>query len=73
MGWRGQPLTSVQIVIDLISSVKTKSGLSVKCVLDSEDYESRIRIPDDVMDGLNLMPLAWHGDWNYTIFPHDEK
>ena len=73
MGWRGQPLTSVQIVIDLISSVKTKSGLSVQCVLDPEDYESRVRIPDDVMDGLNLKPLAWHGDWNYTIFPHKEK
>ena len=58
MGWRGQPLTSVQIVIDLISSVKTKSGLSVKCVLDPEDYEFRVRIPDDVMDGLNLKPLA---------------
>ena len=73
MGWRGQPLTSVQIVIDLISSVKTKSGMSVKCVLDPEVYELRIRIPEDVMDGLNLKPLAWRGDWNYTIFPHKKK
>ena len=73
MGWRGQPLTSVQIVIDLISSVKTKTGLTVKCVLDPEEYELGIKIPDDVMDGLNLKLLAWHGDWNYTIFPHAKK
>lgn len=73
MGWRGQPLTSVQIVVDLISSVKTKSGLTVKCVLDPETYELGVKIPDDVMEGLNVKPLAWRGDWNYTIFPREKK
>ncbi len=73
MGWRGQPLTSIQVVVDLISSVTTDKGLKVRCVVDDNDYEKGIKVADEEMEGLNIRPLAWRGDWNYTIYPREKS
>lgn len=69
MNWRGQPLVSYEAVVNLIGGTTTKSGLTVKAVLDTRDYEPGQRITDDEMRALRLKPHAFHGDWNYTLAP----
>lgn len=65
--WRGIPLESLQIIISLIESTTTKSGLKVSCSLDEHNYEKGRKITDAEMKTLNLVKDEWRGDWNYTI------
>jgi hypothetical protein len=67
--WRGRPLTSLAVIVSLISSTRTKSGLSVRCELDPGRYPKGRKITDAQMATLNLTPAKFHGDWNYTIHP----
>ncbi len=69
MNWRGRPLESYEIIVNLIGATTNKSGLKVKCGLDEREYEKGIRISDDEMEGLNLFRDHWHGEWNYSILP----
>ncbi len=69
MNWRGQPLISHEVVVNLIGSTKTRSGLRVKARLDKKKYPTTIRISDDEMESLNVKPHKFHGDWNYTVKP----
>jgi hypothetical protein len=69
MNWRGQPLISHEVVVNLIGSTKTRSGLRVKARLDKKKYPTKIRISDDEMESLNVKPHKFHGDWNYTVKP----
>ena len=70
MNWRGQPLVSHEVVVNLISATKTKSGLRVKAKLDKKIYPTKVKISDQEMKSLNLLPHKFHGDWNYTVRPH---
>jgi hypothetical protein len=67
--WRGKPLTSHQVVVNLIASTKTKTGLKVNCQLDKGSYEKGIKISDMQMKEINLAKDSFHGEWNYTISP----
>ncbi len=67
--WRGKPLISYKVIINLISSTKTKNGLKVKAVLDTNEYPTKIRVTDKEMERLNLKRHEFHGEWNYTISP----
>ena len=67
--WRGRPLESHEVIINLIGSTKTKTGLNIKCEIDMNKYEKGIKIEDSVMDSINLIRNEFHGDWNYTIKP----
>jgi hypothetical protein len=69
MNWRGRPLLSFEAVINLIGGTTTKSGLKVKALLDTADYELGQKIADDAMRALKLTPHTFHGDWNYTLEP----
>ena len=69
MNWRGRPLLSFEAVVNLIGSTTTKSGLTVKALLDTADYEPGQKITDDAMRALKLTPHTFHGDWNYTLAP----
>ena len=69
MNWRGQPLLSYEAVVNLIGSTTTKSGLRVKALLDTRDYEPGQKIKNDEMRRLRLTPHQFHGDWNYTLHP----
>jgi hypothetical protein len=68
--WRGKPLSSHQTIINLIASTTTKTGLTVHAVLDTNHYETGIKVSDDQMAKLNLKPADFHGEWNYSIAPH---
>jgi hypothetical protein len=69
MNWRGRPLLSYETVVNLIGATTTKSGLWVKAVLDTREYEPGQKITDEEMRTLQLKPHKFHGDWNYTLAP----
>jgi len=67
--WRGKPLVSRETVVELIASTTTKTGLVVRCELDTRDYPKGIKVSDEEMDTLNIEGDAFHPEWNYTISP----
>jgi hypothetical protein len=71
LNWRGRPLTSHQVIVDLITNTKTATGLSVRAVLDTGQYPTGISYSDKDIAALPLVRHDFHGDWNYTLLPHD--
>jgi len=69
MNWRGRPLTSIEVIVNLIASTTTKTGLKVKCVLDNNDYPTGIKVSDEELSSVQLAPSEFHGEWNYSICP----
>lgn len=69
MNWRGRPLTSHQVIIDLIAATTTRTGLTVHAELDSGIYPTGIRITDEQMAALPITRHDFHGEWNYTLKP----
>ena len=67
MNWRAKPLTSLQIIIDLISSTKTEKGLIVKAELDNKNYPKGIVVSKQEMNEINISRNEFHGEWNYVI------
>ena len=67
--WRGRPLTSRQVVVQLIGSTTTAQGLKIKAALDTRHYPAGIKITSQQMQALKLKPSKFHGDWNYSILP----
>lgn len=67
--WRGRPLESLEIIVSLIGATTTKTGLTVKCVVDSNEYPKGVKIGDSQLASLNLTANDWHGEWNYVIAP----
>jgi len=67
--WRGKPLISRETVVELIASTTTKTGLTVRCELDTRDYPMGIKVSDEEMATLNITRDKFHPEWNYTISP----
>jgi hypothetical protein len=67
--WRGKPLVSYLVIVQLIASTTTDTGLTVACRLDANAYEKGIKVSDAEMAALNIKPATFHGDWNYTFVP----
>ncbi|MGO9553251.1 ISAzo13 family transposase [Mycobacterium sp.] len=67
--WRGTPLTSRSAVVELIASTTTKTGLKVRCELDTRPYAKGIKVSDDEMASLNITGDTFHPEWNYSIAP----
>jgi hypothetical protein len=67
--WRGQPLVSLAVIVNLISATRTRTGLRVRCELDRGTYPQGRTISDDQFASIRLTPHRFHGDWNYTIHP----
>jgi hypothetical protein len=67
--WRGQPLVSREAIVNLIASTTTTTGLIVKAALDTNVYETGIKVTDEELASLRLTPCDFHGEWNYTIAP----
>ena len=67
--WRGKPLTSLAVIVSLIGSTKTTTGLRVRSEIDPGSYPKGTAVTDEQMARVNLKPHAFHGDWNYTIRP----
>ena len=67
--WRGKPLISHEVIVNLIAHTTTQAGLTVKAALDTNAYETGIKVADADMAKLKLRPAAFHGDWNYLLSP----
>ena len=67
--WRGKPLTSRLAVVELIAATTTKTGLKVRCEIDTPAYPKGIKITDAEMATLNIKGGAFHPEWNYAISP----
>ncbi len=68
--WRGKPLVTHQVIVDLISATTTRKGLQVHSRLDETLYQTNRRVSDKQIETVNLEPDSWHGEWNYTIHPN---
>jgi transposase len=71
--WRGKPLLTHQVIIQLIASTTTNKGLTVQCRLDENTYDKGIKVSDAEMAKLNIKHADFHGEWNYTIKPQKSK
>ena len=71
--WRGKPLVSHQAIVSLIASTTTRTGLIVRAALDTNHYDTEIKVSDDELARLQLQRHEFHGDWNYTISPRLKK
>ena len=68
--WRGKPLLSHAVIVNLIGSTTTKSGLRIKARLDAGHYEPGIKVSDEELAGVRIKKHRFHGNWNYTSSPH---
>ena len=69
MNWRGRPLTSHRMIVDLISNTTTTTGLTVHCVLDTDQYPTGIKYSTKDVAALPITRHDFHGEWNYTVQP----
>jgi hypothetical protein len=69
MNWRGKPLTSHEVIVNLIANTTTCHGLAIQAELDNNTYPKGIKVTDDQLDDINLVADEFHGDWNYSILP----
>ena len=67
--WRGKPLVSHQVIVQLIAATTTAKGLTVRSELDTNAYPKGLTVSDHDMAGINLTRHQFHGEWNYTIRP----
>jgi hypothetical protein len=68
--WRGEPLKDYETIVQMIAHTTTSKGLKVTCRLDRRKYPSGQRVSDEKMEQIKLQKSAFHGEWNYTIFPN---
>jgi len=73
INWRGRPLLSHQVIVQLIASTKTENGLNIACDIDWGRYPKAIKIPKAALNEINIQYDEFHGDWNYTIAPLVQK
>lgn len=69
MNWRGKPLTSHEVIVNLIAHTTTQSGLMIHAELDSGQYPTGIKVSDEELENVRLHRADFHGEWNYTILP----
>jgi hypothetical protein len=69
MNWRGKPLVSHEVIVNLIASTRTDKGLTVQCALDTSLYPKGVKVSDSEMALLNIQKNDFHGEWNYIIRP----
>src|SRR5918993_1434654 len=69
MNWRGRPLVSHEVILELIAATRTRSGLRVQAELDQGSYPLGVRVSDRELAAVPLQRHGWHGEWNYTVLP----
>jgi hypothetical protein len=67
--WRGRPLVSHEVIINLIANTTTKTGLKIRAGLDTGNYPTGITVTDEELAALNLKHADFHGEWNYRLLP----
>lgn len=71
--WRGKPLISHEVIVNLIANTTTKTGLKVACDLNLNKYQKGIKISDEQLSKVNILKEDFHGEWNYTICRNIDK
>ena len=71
--WRGKPLVSHEVIVNLIAATTTKTGLQVVCQLDQHSYPVGLKVSHKAMEEIHLRKDTFHGEWNYTILPSPQK
>jgi Rhodopirellula transposase DDE domain len=69
MNWRGRPLVSHEVILELIAATRTRSGLRVQAELDQGSYPLGVKVSDRELAAVPLRRHHWHGEWNYTVLP----
>ena len=71
--WRGRPLQSHEVIVALIGSTTTTTGLQVRAELDTGLYPTKVKVSDAELATVRLSTHAFHGEWNYTISPNSKS
>lgn len=71
--WRGRPLESREVVVNLIANTQTSKGLTIQADLNVNSYAKGIKVPKQEISRLNLKPADFHGEWNYMISPQPQE
>jgi hypothetical protein len=71
--WRGRPVATHEVIVKLIASSNTKTGLTVRAALDARRYETGVAVSDEELAELRVVRAKFHGDWNYSIKPRHRK
>ena len=69
--WRGRPLISREVVVNLIGATTTAAGLRIKAALDENVYQLRIKVTDKELTKLDIERDEFHGEWNYKVNPRE--
>ena len=67
--WRGKPLESLEVIVNLIANTTTKKGLKVKALADKRQYEKGLKVTDEEIKNIKIEIDTFRGDWNYNIHP----
>jgi len=67
--WRGRPLISRAVIVNLIGNTTTDAGLTINADVDTNRYPKGVKVSDEEMAAINIKEHKFHGDWNYTIAP----
>jgi hypothetical protein len=71
--WRGRPLVSHEVVVNLIAKTTTRAGLRVRAELDRGNYPTGVTVSDTELGAVHIKPDDFHGEWNYAILPTTKK
>jgi transposase len=69
LNWRATPLISHEVIVNLIGGTTNRNGLRIRAELDTTTYPTGVKITDDDLGRVNLIPDPFHGEWNYSIAP----
>jgi len=67
MNWRGKPLTTYRVIVELIATTTTRKGLKVQAELDEGQYPGGVQVSDKELAAMPLRTHEWHGGWNNTV------
>ncbi len=67
MNWRGRPLVSHEVIVELIGATTSRQGLHIQAEMDTGLYPTQVKVTDEQMAAVHISPHAFHGEWNYTI------
>jgi Rhodopirellula transposase DDE domain len=67
--WRGRPLRSLEIIVNLIGDTKTRRGSQIRVEVDRNPYQIGIKVSDEDYAKIRIERAEFHGEWNYTILP----
>ena len=69
LNWRGKPLISHEVIVNLIAGTTTRTGLKIQAELDTNVYPKGIQVTDKELEKVQIQKADFHGEWNYTILP----